>query len=172
MKIIAIDPGGVTGWASFTIPMSAAGQVVWDPDYRKHFSNYGQLGPGDHHFGLYAMLNKHKPDVIVCERFENRNNEFAETISLEYIGVVKAYSQATTTTLVMQGASEALRFVDYSKLDKYGIALKPYKPWKDANAARKHLLFYLLFGTVYKDISNRLLQVMKPEKSPAQSPNR
>jgi hypothetical protein len=146
VKVMAIDPGGVTGWATFCIPAAPdKTRVTWAQELRQNFPSYGQL-QGEHHLALWQLLRKHKPDVLVYERYEKRNNDFSLLVSCEYIGIVKAYAQESGCYLVEQGASQALVFVDTEKLEKLDLCIRPYTPNKDANAARKHLVYYLLFG--------------------------
>jgi hypothetical protein len=162
MKIIAIDPGGVTGWASFTIPMSQ-GQPIWSDKIKNHFSNAGQITNPDHHDELDEHLHKTKPDMIVCERFEHRTNDFSLLISCEYIGVVKRYAQQYEVPLFMQGANQALVFCDNAKMQMLDILIKPYQPNKDANAAKKHLVWFLIFGDQFPAIRHRLLVELKTQ---------
>jgi hypothetical protein len=128
-----------------------------------NFGNFGQVGPQEHHSELNMLMRRQKPDIVVCERYEKRNNDFSLLISCEYIGVVKRYCQATNTPLEMQGASEALKFCDNDKMKKLGLLLSPYIPNKDAMAARKHLVYYLIFnfGKKYSSIADRLLLELK-----------
>lgn len=155
MRIISIDPGGTTGWATCSLDMNNP-EPLWLPKLSDHFDDMGQL-TGEHHRTLRALLIKVKPDLIVCERFEHRNNDFAKLVSLEYIGVVKLYSQEVNCDLVLQGASQALVWCSNQKMDKLDLLLAPYQPWKDANAARKHLVYYLIHGKLHPKVSSRLL---------------
>jgi hypothetical protein len=164
MKVISIDPGGVTGFASFTIPMTNDTTPLWSDNIKDNFSNYGQFQNAQHHDELDAFLRKNKPNFVVCERFEKRNNDFSLLISCEYIGVVKRYCQNTKTPLCMQGASEALTWCDRGdKMDALNLTIRPYTANKDANAARKHLLYYLVFNHKTMLIRKRLLEELKED---------
>lgn len=161
MKIISIDPGGVTGWACFTIPLAPTGDPVWGGPVKQNFSSYGQLTTPEHHDELDSLLDKTNPDLIVCERFEKRNNDFSLLISCEYIGVVKRYGQYSGTEVIMQGSSQALVWCDNKKMSVLDLLIKPYTANKDANAARKHLLYFLIFGDKTPKIRQHLLEKLK-----------
>lgn len=133
-KILAFDPGGTTGMATYdSLPLSG---------YPHHMSL--QIGGGEHHEELYEALTSHRPDVIVCESFEYR--QFAgvpkakvELVSRDYIGVIKLYAQQHSITPVFHTASAAKAFVTDDKLK----ALDVYKPGNPhANDAMRHLIFY------------------------------
>lgn len=164
MKVLALDPGGVTGWATFEIE-AVNGSFIMRPDLTSHFKA-GQLKVGrteKHHKLLWIFLSQHQPDVIVIERFEKRNNDFSLLISCEYIGVTEVWAQLhPDTSLVYQGSSEALTFCDNEKMALLGLLMLPYTVWKDANAAQKHLIYFLI-NWRYRTIRNRILQVWKPE---------
>lgn len=156
LHILALDPGGTTGWASYS------SQIVHDPICEEWlFTNeqwtHGELGPGPHHKKLYDLLsfgdeiNFH----IVCESFEYRHNKKdsqRENIVLdskEYIGVVKHFEQARLQEhgrVVFQTASEGKGFwfpkKDPAKLKKVGLYTPGSMHMNDATA---HLLHYLTF---------------------------
>ena len=159
MRIIAIDPGGTTGWATCVLGDKVE-DPLWKPKLEDHFEDCGQL-TGDHHYKLRQLLSTKNPDVIVRERFEHRNNEFAQLVSCEYIGVVKMWSQQYKRRLVMQGASQAKPWVSTKKLVKLGLWLQPADAWGHAIDARRHLVYYLIFNSGNQYISTKLLQALK-----------
>lgn len=155
--ILALDPGGTTGWCHF----DPAGTSVFD-SIRKPF-DYGQIaGPG-HHKVLFDFLidraeHRVTPELhIVCERFEFRKDkerDKIEYISGQYEGVVelfcKIYKHANVT-LAKQSASliqgkdresrEAVFWTD-DKLKQLGL----YRPnCEHAMDAIKHYLYYRAF---------------------------
>src|ERR1700760_897342 len=141
MKIMALDPGGTTGWSIFEVAMD--GDRPMFDDILKCFTRAGQLDREGHHATLWRFLDKENPDTIVMERYEKRNNDFSLLISVEYVGVAKAWAALRRKVLVFQGASQALHFMDEgSKLARLNLVLEPYTKWKDANASLKHLVFY------------------------------
>src|SRR5690348_14403081 len=98
-RVLALDPGGTTGWATYTaLQMHDPGGPT-DEYYDEKWSR-GQLGPDEHHNMLDVLLGTQQTDhfVVVCESFEFRNMDkrFRDNINLmsrEYIGVVKRFYQ-------------------------------------------------------------------------------
>jgi hypothetical protein len=132
LKVVALDPGGTTGWAS----------AEWErfkpfnPDLRHY-------GPGSHHGELAGALTNFKPDVVVCEDFRYRQQANAILVSVEYIGVVKLFVHTyRTTLLVMQGADVAhgSGVWDDNKLKKASLWLPNRRHAMDALI---HLLHFL-----------------------------
>lgn len=153
IKVIALDPGGATGWAKGLIHEGkmgiSSGQNEWN------------------HSDLWHELNLMKPDIIVCERFEFRkgsSQQGAELISREYIGVVNLYVQlreaeewvraaydkhGNRIKLYMQMPAEALGgiYKTDESLKKENLH-KPGKP--HANDAVRHLLYWFNFKEGYQ----------------------
>jgi hypothetical protein len=163
LKIMSIDPGGTTGWATFVIPLSPTGNLIWNGPLRRMLSDAGQLSKTDHHDNLREVLSRQRPDLIILERFEKRNNDFSLLISCEYIGVVKLYGQQYRCPVVMQGASQALVWCDDVKMKVLEALVLPYTPNKDANAARKHLVYFLVFNSDPRlaEVRLRILEQLK-----------
>jgi hypothetical protein len=88
-----------------------------------------------------------KPQTIVCESFENRGNDAAQFISLEYIGVVRAWAMSRCN-LVFQNKPTGTTFWDDAKLKKYGMWVQG----KHARDAVKHYLYYRTFTCDDKSI--------------------
>lgn len=93
-RILGLDPGGTTGWGSFT------SEERYDPTskatvYTKYKFECGQIGPEPHHDELWELLELQQTDhfIIVCESFEYRNRARAglELVSKEYIGLVNLF---------------------------------------------------------------------------------
>lgn len=138
-RIIALDPGGTTGWALWEQHLAIHGTAkdVW---------NVGQMGPEDHHSDLYAHLERcHTHEfTVVCESFEFRQNRQRDNINLmsrEYIGVTKLFGQERSTPVVFQTAARAKGFVTDQKLKAMGL-------WwpgnKHAMDAMRHLITYMV----------------------------
>jgi hypothetical protein len=102
-----------------------------------------QIGPNPHHARLLSLLTLWKPEVLICETFENVANEAVRFASLEYIGVVKAYagSRFTICELVWQQASLVKQFWDDKRLRQYELC----PAGKHARDATRHYLYYQTF---------------------------
>ena len=161
MKIISIDPGGTTGWATFQLTF-IGNDPKWSPILADHFIRYGHLGPGDHHNDLNDVLIEERPDLIIYERFEHRNNEFAQLTSVEYIGVIKQYQQQRDKCKIeSQGASQALPWSDDKKMEHLDILITPPLTWRHANDARRHLLYTLATRSRSAKIRRHVLEQFK-----------
>lgn len=133
MRILAIDPGVVTG---FSMTPHEGLPHVWE-------TNFGELSPASPHLSLHATLVKVLPDIIVCERFDFRQNKRGvDYTPVEYIGVIHLYCQATGTPLHFQGqdvTSTKKCFWDEKKLRFLGL----YEPGLGhAMDALKHRLHF------------------------------
>jgi hypothetical protein len=133
-RIIAIDPGGTTGWATWT---------------RTRLGNEwacGQIGSDDHHNQLDVLLgNQHVTDfTIVCEGFgQYRDMNEVNLISLEYIGVVKRFAQERFLPVNLQQSQQGKvgGFVKRDNLLTLGLWY-PSRP--HAMDAYGHLLYFML----------------------------
>src|SRR3954453_13193053 len=95
-RVIALDPGGITGWATYTaerIEDTAGKAEYYDEEWYQ-----GQLEGDDHHERLYRLLQLTRVEDygIVCESFEFRNLDRrcrANNILLtpKHIGVATLY---------------------------------------------------------------------------------
>jgi rhodanese-related sulfurtransferase len=139
VRVVALDPGGTTGWSRW----SDNGGISW-----------GQIGPRAHHLDLEKFLHQslYVDDyvgnklVVVCESFQNRANAAAELVSLEYIGVVRLFSQKTNTRLIMQDPGNMKEWCKhdgekYAKLKANGWYVSGQPHATDANG---HMLKYLV----------------------------
>jgi hypothetical protein len=132
MRIACVDPGGSTG------------VVLLEYAQRLQIIDGVTLGPSDHYLELEEYLySLGELDFIVCERFENRNDDFALLISREYIGVVKYFCQKYTIRLRLQGSSQAKPWATNDKLDSLGVLLRPLEANKHVNDAIRHGIFYM-----------------------------
>lgn len=159
--IYALDTGGTSGWAVFDSTMSyvLCGQITGQ--HHSILNEHLQLHLGrtvtllDHtpKNSLWAKdlgvnIKVRSPREIVCESFQFRQFEGfdkskVELDSMEYIGVVKLYSQLTGVPVTFQTASMAKNFISDDKLRRLG--------WYDltkgmvhARDALRHLLYFLI----------------------------
>lgn len=150
-RIVALDPGGSTGWAMWqdkTMPLG------FGPDNK---FICGQFGPDDHHEELYAFLESMQTQdfKIVCESFEFRQHDnFRDNVNLmsrEYIGVAKLFAkQRMSFPVVFQTAGAAKGFIPDKA--KHGLeanaklkVMELYVPGKKhAMDAMRHLVTYMV----------------------------
>lgn len=130
-KIIALDPGGTTGWAML-IPTASTPTIL-----------VGQIGPHEHHKDLWKFLTKEEPDVIVNEAFVYQKRDRVNLMSREYIGVAKLYHQLTGTPFLQWTASEGKFFWTDKKLEQLGLLSRPLDKFAHQNDATRHLLYYV-----------------------------
>ena len=139
-RIVALDPGGTTGWAYVDIANDGTLEF-----------HHGMLVAQNHHKELYdALVRWHIGDYqIVCESFEYRNasRPGLELISVEYIGVMKYFCQDFEVAYHMQSASQGKvrdkpsAFVKPENLKRLGL----WSPNQvHAMDAYGHLLYYLI----------------------------
>lgn len=139
MKVIALDPGVTTGYATGLISpegkmLVVGGQERWN------------------HVGLYQFLVINEPNVIISERFEFRKKarEGLELFSRELIGVANLYAQLHMPPpheLVMQMPSVIGGFFSDAQLKKDNL-------WKEGRGhnmdALRHLLHWYQFGSGFQ----------------------
>lgn len=151
MYCVALDPGGTTG-------------ICIVPDAKDPwYIETEELGPGPHHSKLLHKLALWKPDLVICEAFENVTNEAAELISCEYIGVVKAYCQWRGVDLRIQPAGVVKPFWTDAKLVSVGLRSQS----KHTRDATRHYLYYRSFTIDDRSLLNRL----KPSTSQGRRPS-
>lgn len=168
LSIVALDPGGTTGWALYTA------DVIHNlddnkPEFFAERFTVGQMGPESHHLRLWHLLEQWTTanTIIVCESFEFRRNERDRSrdnivlVSREYIGVVNLYKQhfeATTSNqlgelkVVYQTAALGKGFWTDQKLQAVNKLGAPKTRWRHANDAMRHLLHYMVFKMSRQDL--------------------
>ena len=173
LSIIALYPGGTTGWALYTADVI---HNLADERPRPEFYNgkfdAGQIGPGPHHRRLWGFLEQWTVinTIIVCESFEFRRNERDRNRtnivldSKEYIGVVNLYQQLydhranlnrgnhSRMKTVYQTAATGKGFWTDEKLKAVNKFSTPKTRWPHANDAMRHLLHYMSFKMDRKDL--------------------
>jgi hypothetical protein len=87
MRILTLDPGGSTGLCVFDTETNQIQFTVFDQDW--------------HHKTLFEVLAEINADVTVYEAFDHREKA-ALLISVEYIGVIRLWSQINEKTIVSQ----------------------------------------------------------------------
>lgn len=151
-RVVALDPGGTTGWAKYDAKYRTEHDSGKPILVEQNFE-VGQLGPHEHHRDLYAALEHWHIHhfVVVTESFEFRQNDGnrmgIELISREYIGVTKLFGAERKVPVVLQTAGAAKKFVPDKGPDanKKLKAMGWYTPgMKHANDAARHLIYYLV----------------------------
>lgn len=169
-RILAIDPGGTTGWAKCEFTPSLLDEPITLDDFKFDF---GHIGPEEHHLELWDHLIKHShlddvlpPLELVCESFQfrydpRREKAKVELISCEYIGSVKLFAALYELPLTFYTASSAKDFIP-DKGPQANVKLKQlgwYRPvthWVHAMDATRHLLKYMVFN---KKIRNPITNI-------------
>lgn len=165
-RIISLDPGGTTGWATFTATRTWEGDI---PEFSNIQYNCGQIGPYEHHKRLSEWLTATLLDrtIIVCETFHWRNSDVdkVEPIALEYIGVVKLFYNTLKTERPLElywqhppeGKIKKASFVRKPHLYKLGL----YKASQiHAMDAYGHLLYWVINkgGSELAEVRQSLLE--------------
>lgn len=141
MRVIALDPGITTGLSvasveDETVELTCE-QALFD------------------HWHLYELLAELRPEHIVCESFEYRNRSRAGLVlfSVELIGIVKFYQQATAHAVELyfptaaKGKSHDYNFFNDDKLKKMGLYVKGKEHGRDAV---RHFMNWFTFGAGYQ----------------------
>lgn len=153
MRLLALDPGGTTGWATVE-PDRNTVIDIWE---------WGQLGPDEHHEALWILLCTYQPDVLIYERFKYQRRQLDAGVSVvldsvEYIGVVKIWMAAgrlIPVELVPQEMASKEWWTD-DKLKRVNL----YKAnARHANDATRHLLYYLMTHGV-----TTYIDMLKPQE--------
>ena len=150
-RVIALDPGGRTGWATFT---AASQDTAVDPPFG---FTCGTLGPNPHRRKLEHLLgNQHVDNYhVVCERFiVQPDNPGKEQVSLEYEAVARDFCRDRKIPIHLQTPSQAKRFVPNPVLKKLGLWV-PGDAHKHEMDAYRHLIWYLVIKLEYKSLLER-----------------
>lgn len=139
MRILALDPGGSTGWTTYDDESGA-------DDLWRH-----GVFTGQHHLALWEFLNETQWDVVIYERFQYQRRELDKGVSLvldsvQYIGVTELWHARVVDayeyykpTLVCQTPAQAKNLWTDDKLKKVGLwTTSPH-----SRDATRHLLYYL-----------------------------
>lgn len=137
LRYLAIDPGGTTGWAT------------WEDCADVKSIETGEIGPEEHHFGLWNLLDNLAPNVVIYERFQYRPGQSptpAEDILVarEYIGILKLWCVVDPyhleSAIVGQTPAQAKKLWRDDLLKRAGLWVKGSTHKRDA---MRHLLYYL-----------------------------
>lgn len=137
-NVLALDPGGTTGWALFIpeIRSVQCGQIVGQHHLELHYHMSGRTIFKDN---LYEIVY----ESFQFRQFSGFDKSKVELDSVEYIGIIKLYSQATGTPIYSQTASVAKHFVSDDKLKRLGWYSRT-AGMVHARDALRHLLYRLI----------------------------
>jgi hypothetical protein len=157
-RVIALDPGGTTGWAMYSA------ERMEDPianvfEYYNEQWTQGQLGPEPHHAELLHLMEMMHVESyrVVCESFEFRGGaaKVRDNLNLdakEYIGVVKLFAQERKVPTRFQTAAMGKGFITDDKIKRAGLW---HPGWRHAMDAQRHLLYYLVNIEGRRDLARR-----------------
>ncbi len=143
-RVIGFDPGGTTGWATYTA------NRIWDPEFERYlYSNElwssGQIEGTDQRAQLVTLLENQRVDeyFVVCERFvDRRNNKGRDAVAIEHEVTIRNWCNENEVNYVGQMASEAKTFVKDANLKRLTLWVSGHK-WRHAKDALRHVLRYL-----------------------------
>lgn len=162
-SILALDPGGTTGYAHAALLGSSIDNSRLegrDVSLDDILVMTGEFGPTEHHEELYHFINTLAlPGLgskleVVSEPFHYRQNVVeegekfrgkVELISAEYIGVIKlACAQLGLQYYDRFTPGEAKRYCPNRKLELLGWLQTPITPMRHRNDALRQLVKYLI----------------------------
>lgn len=95
VRFLALDPGGTTGWATFSDKGEAVG--------------YGQVGGKDTFYDWLDNVSSLLPllDTVICEDFKlfpwkSNQQAWSQLATVRIIGAIELYCQMRNITLVLQ----------------------------------------------------------------------
>lgn len=136
MKVLALDPGGTTGFAE---------GIINDNGLMTIRTGQTKLA----HYELFAQLTLVAPDKIIYETFKYRNRarKGLELISAELIGVIQLYSHQYSVEVFAQDPGEVMGHFTDKKLKQDGLYKKAHPHAMDA---LRHLLHWYTFKEGYQ----------------------
>lgn len=158
MRIVALDPGETTGWAVYNTsyilqPPVPSGYNRWQFSEQEYTGGHIEPEKTDHHNQLYNFLCMQlcRGLIILYEAYEG-HSEIVETITAEYVGVIKLLGarkgNGGGVQLVRQ-RPQVQEFWDDDKLKKLGVWIPGRR---HAMSATRHLLHYQVFTQNREDI--------------------
>lgn len=126
--ILALDPGGTTGHASY-FPEEDPAFVV------------GQVQP-DQLWEFLQLSLQFKMKLIICESFNYRPKAWADLTPVECIGVIKEFARHTEIPTIFQTPEQGKHFFTDDRLKERKLYRKKMP---HANDALRHLLYFLEF---------------------------
>lgn len=131
-RVLAIDPGETTGWATFeACDLTQAGQF-----------------PVNDLEAFDTFVTDHRPDVMVIENYRVYASRAAQHVGSEvntaqYIGILKFLGGMYQIPIALQMAHQAKGWVSDARLHQLGLFQTGHR---HANDAVRHGVYWLLFG--------------------------
>jgi hypothetical protein len=148
MRIMAVTPNKITGWA------------VWENRIIEH----GYLGPKEHHGELWNLLigEWQKADTVIYEPWSLQE---LMPVTIEYVGVIKAAAEAFSMRLVAQNA-RAREWATSTKLRRWGAKHTDWFNDRFQIDAERHILFHLCHNVFVPDeVRNKAIHSLRPPKA-------
>jgi hypothetical protein len=140
IKIVSLDPGITTGYASGVIEDGRLGAVSGQAKWKE--------------LDLFLQLEFSKPQIIIYERFDyRRGQDRAELFSRNLIGVINLWVQRREAAKSPIKVYEQMphQVIGQYYTDKVLKDSKMYKVGNPhANDAMRHLLHWFTFGAGYQ----------------------
>ena len=136
MKVLAVDPGRVTGYAYGAF---SEGHL--------YFAPYQQLDDVEE---FWDRIDRYKPSHLVVEDFQFRKGAARGGLDLfpmALIGVAQLYSIKRNIGLTMQQPAQGKGYYTDVMLKRLGLYLRGTEHGRDAT---RHLLQWTTFGPGYK----------------------
>jgi hypothetical protein len=135
MKILAIDPGEMTGYCY--------------GDIDKEKLRYTPFQAVDDVDDLWQRLNRFDPKFIVIEDFEFRKRARGglNLFPVQFIGVARLWGQLNECRVFLQKAAQGKSYYTNEVLKKHGLYLRGMEHGMDAS---RHLLQWTTFGYGYQ----------------------
>lgn len=159
MKVLAIDPGGTTGYCEGQFVTHVGNTNTFIDSFKEAPSGIllkPYMMPDDCE-ELWDRLDQLRPDIVVMESFEYRNRSRAglDLTPVKLIGVAELYSAKSGARLYMQTPSQGKTYYTDTLLKKYGF----YKRGQPhAMDALRHMLQWLSFGAGYQYLGKNKIE--------------
>lgn len=152
MRVLAVDPGGTTGWAF----RDDRGEVRWGqvPGGLEGFVDTMTFGSDFEASSVFEPVHYNTPTVLVIERYtiQERTTKFSRQMDApEIIGHLKGLARKLDIEVVMQQPAQAKRLFTDDRLRQFGWWAKGEEHARDA---LRHLGYYLA--------TKRLIRLTKP----------
>lgn len=139
-KILALDPGETTGWATFV-----------DGELQKS----GEVGQNDSLMDVMRLIDREQPTTIVVEAYriyswKADTHSWSDLFTPRLIGAIELKCIQNKIPMYTEMAQGAKNFCTNKKLKSWGYYKKGARHARDAI---RHGCYWLVFGKKEKDIT-------------------